>query len=93
MDTAHEINVRNQGVESGEGMHVPRFLVEAPRPTCSRGLVWLKSEVRHIRSRLFSSGKQAATVRGGTAVAGFFGGIVVGHCGLTKWRTARKFDV
>ena len=32
-----------------------------------------------IRSRLFWGGKQAATVRGGTAVAGFFGGIVVGH--------------
>ena len=46
-----------------------------------------------IRSRLFSAGWQAATVRGGTAVAGFFGGIVVGHCGLTKWRTAQKFDM
>ena len=34
-----------------------------------------------FRSRLFWGGKQAATVRGGTAVAGFFGGIVVGHCG------------
>ena len=41
----------------------------------------------------FWGGKQAATVRGGTAVAGFFGGIVVGHCGLTKWGTAQKFDV
>ena len=45
------------------------------------------------RSRLFWGGKQAATVRGGTAVAGFFGGIVVGHCGLTKWGTGQKFDV
>ena len=28
-----------------------------------------------FRSRLFGGGKQAATVRGGTAVAGFLGGI------------------
>ena len=82
-------DVRNKGVEGWDGTHAPRLRVEGP-PPCSRG--WMRSNSPSAAG-FFWGGWQAATVRGGTAVAGFFGGIVVGHCVLTKWGTARKFDV
>ena len=44
-------------------------------------LGWVVVEVEFQGMQAFLEWEQAATVRGGTAVAGFFGGIVVGHCG------------